>query len=110
MIEAAIAFVESSNRPHAIGDHGKAVGLLQIHPDVVTDVNSLRREQFTLADRLDPVKSKRIFVLYCVKYAAKRPASMSKAEFAARLWHRGPSKFNDALGTAYWVKVRRHLC
>lgn len=110
MLEAAIAFVESTNRPNAIGDDGRAVGLLQIHKIVVDDVNrAAGRRRFSYEDRRDPEKSKLIFAAYCAMYAHLRPKNMSREEFAARLWRRGPGKFRDQHGTIYWNKVRRAL-
>jgi len=50
--------IESGGNPNAIGDGGLAVGILQIHPCVVEDVNRLlNHKTFDLEDRYDPAAS-----------------------------------------------------
>lgn len=52
---SAIEWVESRCNPSAVGDGGRAVGVLQVWPITVADANRiLGREEFSLADRLDP--------------------------------------------------------
>lgn len=42
----AIAAIESSNRPHAVGDGGKALGLYQIHPAVFEEFNKANKTRY----------------------------------------------------------------
>ena len=49
--------VESGGDCRALGDHGKAVGILQIHPAMVQMVNHLAKTNYTLLDRWDPWRS-----------------------------------------------------
>ena len=63
----AIAIVESNNNPRAVGGGG-SVGLLQITPILVKDCNKILAKQksskrYNLSDRLNPEKSKEMFVL-----------------------------------------------
>jgi hypothetical protein len=53
----ALAMVESSFNPSAVGDNGDAVGLLQIHECVIQDVNRVYGTSYTLDDRLNPQAS-----------------------------------------------------
>lgn len=62
LIEALI-FVESSGDPDAIGDGGKAVGVLQIHPSWIDDLRG-HGYDFTLDDRYNREKSIEIFNAY----------------------------------------------
>jgi hypothetical protein len=51
--------VESDGNSKAIGDSGRAHGLLQIHPIMVKECNRLlNRNEFTLKDRFSPSRSK----------------------------------------------------
>ena len=53
--------IESGGDYLAIGDGGKAVGILQIHPIMVKEVNRiLGKEIYELSDRVHPVKSIRM--------------------------------------------------
>ena len=63
LISALIA-VESGGNPNAIGDHGKALGVLQIHSEVVMDVNQFFHTNYTHHDMLDPVKAKDVAEKY----------------------------------------------
>jgi len=55
----ALVVIESSGRPAAIGDGGKAVGLLQIHAVAVREANRLAgSNRWKLSDRFCPQKSR----------------------------------------------------
>ena len=97
----AIEQVESGGKSDAVGDGGKAVGILQIHPIMVKDVNRiLGEERYTLADRLDPAKSREMFRVYSDHYAK------GDAEKAARCWNGGPGGHKKSATLAYWGKVK----
>ena len=66
----ALAIVESSLNPLAIGDNGNAVGYLQITPAVIKDVNYFYDRDYTLDDRFDKNKS----VNLCVFPSHDRPS------------------------------------
>lgn len=59
LIEALI-MVESRGQADAVGDDGMAVGILQIWPCVVDDLQ-VAGYDYTLDDRLDPEKSRAMF-------------------------------------------------
>jgi nucleoside-diphosphate-sugar epimerase len=55
---AALISIESGGNPSALGDGGRAVGILQIHEVTVREANRiLGRNQFSLGDRADPSAS-----------------------------------------------------
>lgn len=98
----AIEHVESSGNPSAIGDGGKAVGLLQIHPVMVKDCNRIVGEaRWTMADRLDPDKSRAMFLAYSDHYSRK-----ASDEVVARRWNAGPRGDRNQASVGYWHKVR----
>ena len=99
----ALCIVESSNNPSAIGDGGQAVGILQIHPIMIKDVNRiLGKDAYTLRDRLDPEKSRKICRVYLSHYCKGK-----SFEVMARCWNGGPRGHRKQATEKYWVKVRR---
>lgn len=104
----AICQVESNNNPRALGDHdGKkycAVGIAQIHPGVVTDCNRIAGTHFTLSDRFNPEKSRRMFEIYTERYSRGK-----SLEVKARRWNGGPHGERNPATRKYWIKVRRSL-
>lgn len=103
----AIATVESSNNPKAVGKGG-SVGLLQITPILVRDCNKILEDKksnkrYTLNDRFNPEKSKEMFVLIQEKY---NPSN--NIEKAIRIWNGGPNY--SIKGTQkYYNKVKKYL-
>lgn len=100
----AIRAVESANGldPHAGGND------LQITPICVRDVNRIYGTSYTLKDVTDRRRSEEIAILY-LSYWGPRTAARPTQETLARIWHRGPTHWKDAKGSAYWSKVRRKL-
>ena len=110
----AIAMIESSMNPLAIGDNGDSVGLLQISEPCLQDVNNFRDRNYTSEDRKDPQKSIEIFVLYIdiwLPKAKEEGASMyqSDEENISRIWNGGPKGWNKSATKIYWDKVRKEL-
>ena len=103
---AAIYGVESSYRLQPPdGDHGKAVGPLQIQMCVLVDVNKRYGTHYTSQDRRDLSRSVELFVRYALMYEPK-----GNPEVWARLWNAGPRwqrKRNKC--QEYWRRVQREL-
>ena len=53
LIEALVR-VESNGKANAVGDAGKAFGILQIHEITVKEANRLAQTRFTHADMMNP--------------------------------------------------------
>lgn len=99
----AIEHVESSGRADAVGDGGKAVGILQIHPIMVADVNRIvGEERWTLEDRLCPDESRAMFRVYSNHYSRGK-----SDEHVARSWNGGPKGPQKKATEKYWAKVQR---
>jgi hypothetical protein len=102
----ALVEVESGGDPCAVGDDGKALGLLQIWEITVDDVNRiLGYEAYTYADRCSPAKSRAMCRIILLHYCAG-----GTAEDMARRWV-GGTKYQDTAGAdEYWLKVEAALC
>ena len=101
----AIIHVESGGNANAVGDGGHAIGILQIHPIMVTDCNrNLGREAFDLSDRLSRSKSVQMFNVYTDHYSKG-----ATDEVIARNWNGGPSGHRKSATLSYWKKVNHQL-
>lgn len=105
----AIEHVESSGNSDAVGDGGRAVGVLQIHPVMVEDVNRIAKSkklgvQFTLDDRKDPIKSRHMFRIYSEHYSKD-----ASDEVVARRWNGGPRGERNKATDKYWNKVKESM-
>ena len=94
--------VESEFNHSAIGDNGKAVGLFQIHPIMVREVNRITGEKlYSYTDRLDSIKSREMFEIYQAYYNPDKDLQL-----AAYLWNGGPRYYNNLSKVErYWNKV-----
>jgi soluble lytic murein transglycosylase-like protein len=106
MVTAAIAQVESKGNPRAV--NGDAVGLLQIRPILVRDINRILKlrkssKRYTLNDRYNPQKSREMFEIYQSYY---NPSG--SVERAIRLWN-GGSGYTNKGTQGYYNKVRREM-
>lgn len=101
---AALIQVESSGNPSAVGDGGDAQGCLQIHAEVIADVNRVYGTDYTHSDALDPQKARRICELYLLYWAGRHPHPTP--EMAARIWNGGPRGYMKPSTEAYWQKVK----
>ena len=105
----ALIEVESRGDTFAIGDGGKAVGILQIHPIMVREVNRILekegvQEVYTYNDRYDYDKSVEMFLIwydYYHKYASY--------ERIARCWNGGPRGDTYHCTKPYWYKVSYYM-
>ena len=96
-IVSALIQVESEGITNAV--NGNAVGILQIKPITVREVNRiLKGEVYTLADRYSPEKSKDMAMVFFT-YWVKRWPSMSDKELCGR-WMMPNGKAPE------WYKVR----
>jgi hypothetical protein len=100
----ALVEVESGGDPRAVGDGGRAVGVLQIHPIMVRDLNRIAgRERWSLDSRLSPTASRAMLEEYLDHYGA------ASYEEAARKWNGGPDGHTQGCTLGYWDKVRAEL-
>ena len=119
----ALAKVESSCNPRAIGDRkkgtsGKSVhhyaawGMFQLHSIYVNDVNAFAKTKFTHADAFNPRKAKQIAKLYLIHYGKayeKRTGKIATLEVLARIHNGGPRGYEKEVTVKYWKKVKAAL-
>lgn len=110
----AIMRVESNNGRVVYGDlhlGQPSVGVLQIRPIMVDDVNRILRIQgidrtFTYKDRYSKDKSIEMFIIYVSYYATE---DLDNHEYIARIWNGGPDGYYQNATKQYWYKVNKTL-
>jgi len=105
----AIILVETRGDSTKVGDGGKAVGILQIHPIMVREVNNCAEKlsiekKFTYEDRKSKTKSIEMFWIW-----AKCHHKDSSDEKIARNWNGGPNGHKYKSTKHYWNKVQAEL-
>ncbi len=108
----AMAFVESGGNPATIGDINlgtPSVGLLQIRPIMVREVNRILRKQgldkrFKNSDRKSGDKSIEMFNIWADAYHLD-----SSYEKMARNWNGGPKGYKKSATAHYWKKVQNYV-
>lgn len=102
--------VESKGDTFAVGDGGRAVGVLQIHPIFVREVNRITHMKggdstiYYYEDRYDVEKSIEMFHIWRGYYHED-----SSWEKIARCWNGGPRGHRFYKTKNYWKKVRTVL-
>ena len=102
---SAMVIVESGGNPSKIGDSGDAYGVLQIHEEVIEDVNRIYGTDYIHADALIADRAKLICILYLLHYAGQG----ATPERYARIWNGGPRGATKASTLPYWGKVQQHF-
>jgi hypothetical protein len=92
------------NPDQAIGDGGRALGPLQIHREVVQDVNRLTGASYRHQDMTNRAKARAVCQKYLEHYG--RGAT---TEQLARRWNGGPRGDTKAATLPYWRKVEAAL-
>ena len=109
----ALKMAESGCKSDAIGDNGKAVGILQLHKVYVDDANRIAGcKQYNYNDRYDVRKSEemtRIVLTHYGKHYERKTGKRCTDEILARIHNRGYSQWNDKLGERYWKRVQKFL-
>jgi len=105
---AALIQVESGGNDLAIGDHQQALGCLQIHREVVLDVNRLTGRSYKHVDAFDRDKAIRIATVYLQHYGAQLGHEPTLEDYA-RIWNGGPHGWRNPHTVAYWHRVHAQL-
>ena len=108
----AMAFIESGGNPNAIGDLNlgtPSIGLLQIRPIMVREVNRILKNQglekrFRNKDRKDSTKSIEMFNIWADTYHLN-----SSYEKTARNWNGGPKGYMNKRTEHYWKKIQNYI-
>ena len=111
----ALILVESGGNDKAVGDSGKAYGVLQIWNVVILDVNRIYKTKYThlqMFDRYSSCEVAELYLRYWGEQYEKRTGKKATYEVWAKIWNGGP-KAMEATGKKkenldkYWKKVRK---
>ena len=113
----ALIQVESKGNLDAIGDGGKAIGCLQIHKEVIDDVNKhypnyYREKLYTVDDAFCKDKAIEICWLYLKYWGNQYKRKHNKIptkEVYVRIWNGGPTGYEKQSTIKYWNKVKKIL-
>ena len=101
----SMIYQESTFTNNSVGDGGAAIGILQIHKQMVDECNRiLKKNMYTYADRLSPEKSIEMFLVYQLFWNPD-----SNLETAARIWNAGPQALKKNQGIEYWLTIQNHM-
>ena len=105
----AVIYVESRGRDSIVGDRGKAIGCLQIHPIMVREVNRiLGKKKYTLDDRWNRKKSIEMFNIVSEEYqCCEEYTFMQYAEIVSRRWNGGRKGDRKESTKKYWELVKK---
>ena len=108
LVEAIIQ-VESRGDSTAIGDRGWAVGVLQIWPIMVREVNRILEKdgsdiRYGYTDRYNVQKSIEMFIIWR-DFHHKNDSN----EIISRCWNGGPKGYKRKATLHYWKKVQKAL-
>lgn len=101
---SALMIVESSGNDQAIGDNGRAIGPLQIHREVVLDVNRITGSHYRHQDMTNRVAARAVCQAYLEHYGRGK-----SLEEQARIWNGGPNGHKKAATVSYWRRVQKNL-
>ena len=101
---SAMIIVESSGNDLAIGDNGRAIGALQIHREVVLDVNRITGSHYRHQDMTNRVAARAVCQAYLEHYGRGKTT-----EQQARIWNGGPSGHKKAATVSYWRRVKEAI-
>ena len=109
----ALKMAESGCKSDAIGDNGKAIGILQLHKVYVDDANRIvGYKKYNYDDRYDVRKSEEmatIVLLHYGRHYERKTGKRCTDEILARIHNRGYSQWDDKLGERYWNKVKQFM-
>ncbi|MCL5280872.1 MAG: transglycosylase SLT domain-containing protein [Planctomycetes bacterium] len=100
----AIAVVESRDNPGAVGDHGRALGVYQIHRSYWAEGTGLLGVTWKYGDARDPQKARQVVRAYLSYYG--RGKSLLDM---ARIHNGGPRGCEKAATLAYARKIEQVL-
>ncbi len=100
----AIAVVESRDNPGAVGDHGRALGVYQIHRSYWAEGTEILGVTWKYRDARDPQKARQVVRAYLSYYGhGKNLLDM------ARIHNGGPKGYEKAATLPYARKIEQVL-
>ena len=108
----ALIKVESDGDSDAIGDNGKAKGILQIWPSYAKDVNRVYKTDYKHDDAFDPKKAidmTKKYLSFYGNYYQKKTGNPINYEVLAKIHNGGPFGYKNKNTEEYWNKVKKYL-
>lgn len=111
----AVSMVESSNNPNAYNKKENAVGILQIRPIMVREVNRVLKmnnsnDRYTLLDRWSKEKSIDMFEIMAENVRCCEDITrLEFYEMVARKWNGGYRGMEKTATIKYWNKIKKEL-
>ena len=110
----AMAWVESRFDPSAVNKAEGAVGILQIRPCVVEDVNRISKDiqLVTLDQRKEVAASFLVAEMYLTYWGGeytKETGLQASPQVLARIWNGGPDGWKQDCTLEYWEKVNNRV-
>ena len=118
----ALVKTESNGNAAAIGDRGKALGILQIHKVMVDDFNRITGKSYKHSDMFDKAKSletARTVLSFYSKYIETTTGRKATQKELAFVWNGGGSSWRRVASSqsdtkqknleTYWNKVHKNL-
>lgn len=107
-IIAVLISIESSGNDLAIGDGGAARGPLQIHREVVQDVNRISGKKFQWTRMTNRAEAKQVAEIYLGHYATERRLGRKVTpQDVARIWNGGPNGYKVKATDRYVAKFEK---
>ena len=100
---SALISVESGGDPLAYNKGENAIGLLQVTPVMVEDINRFSYRKFEHIQAYEEDTAIEMLLLYCHHYG------FDSYESIARCWVGGPKGMSKKSTLKYWVKVQRAI-
>ena len=110
ILAAALILVESGGNDRAVGDGGRAIGPLQIHREILLDVNRRFGTRFTHGGMTNRTNALAVLDRYLWLYA--QPSRLGRPvsnEDRARIWNGGPDGWRKASTVGYAERVRKAM-
>jgi len=95
LVEALVR-VESNGKANAVGDRGKAVGVLQIHDIMVQEANRLAQTRYSHKDMFNPAAARdvaKIVLNHYSKTIQKTTGREATEQELAYIWNGGASSW-----------------
>ncbi len=115
---SALEKVESSGKADAVGDGGKAIGILQFHAAQVKEGNRIAGTSYAHSDMKEPEKARKLanaILRYNAKQIKAKTGREATESELARTWNGGPTRWKKQTGKLelnlkrYERKVAAHL-
>jgi hypothetical protein len=110
-IRDVLKFVETENKPTAVGDQGRSFGVLQIQWVAIQDVNDKFGTQYTHEDAFNVACAEEIFELYLdiwTRNLERREGRKATTEDIVRIWNGGPTGYKRDTTLKYFRKYLRY--